>query len=133
APKVTDKRPLHVYGLVAGIERSFAFVNDAPVWQTWIHPDTDGEKHPAGRVLTERLQRAHTVVFQAVVRLLNQAVAWPVLRTELDGEDMETLRRLHRLSDWVVTIDRNAGLEYFDSPRDARAVYDAYVIDAVPE
>ena len=40
---------------------------------------------------------------------------------------------LHRLSDWVVTLDRNAGIEYFDSPRDNREIYDAYVIDCVPE
>ena len=40
---------------------------------------------------------------------------------------------LHRLSDWVITVDRNVGIEYFDSPRTARTVYDAYVIDSVPE
>ena len=30
-------------------------------------------------------------------------------------------------------MDRNAGIEYFDSPKDNRAIYDAYVIDCVPE
>ena len=43
------------------------------------------------------------------------------------------LDTLHRLCDWVVTVDRNAGVEYFDSPRESPAVYDAYLIDAVPE
>ncbi len=43
------------------------------------------------------------------------------------------LRQLHRLCDWVVTVDRNAGIEYFASPRDNREIYDAYVTDCVPE
>jgi hypothetical protein len=40
---------------------------------------------------------------------------------------------LHRLCDWVITLDRNAGIEYFDSPRTNKEIYDAYVIDCVPE
>ena len=30
-------------------------------------------------------------------------------------------------------MDRNAGIEYFDSPKDNKEIYDAYVIDCVPE
>jgi len=30
-------------------------------------------------------------------------------------------------------VDRNAGIEYFDSPIDNKEIYDAYVIDCVPE
>ena len=29
--------------------------------------------------------------------------------------------------------DRNAGVEFFDSPNEEQAIYDAYVIDCVPE
>ncbi len=43
------------------------------------------------------------------------------------------LRHLHGLCDWVITLDRNAGVEYFDSPRDNPEIYEAYVIDFVPE
>jgi hypothetical protein len=32
-----------------------------------------------------------------------------------------------------MTADRNAGMEYFDSPHELPTVYDAYVIDCVPE
>ena len=61
--------------------------------------------------------------------------AWPVLLTRVSADDLETLRSLHRLSDWVVTVNRNAGIEFYDSPREASGapVFDAYVIDAVPE
>ena len=43
------------------------------------------------------------------------------------------MREIHRLCDWVITLDRNAGIEYFDSPKDNKDIYDAYVIDCVPE
>lgn len=43
------------------------------------------------------------------------------------------LRTIHHRADWVVTVDRNAGVEFFDSPREEQAIYDAYVIDCVPE
>ena len=45
----------------------------------------------------------------------------------------DSLAELHRLCDWVVTLDRNAGIEYFDSPQDNQEIYDAYIIDCVPE
>ncbi|MFZ4791054.1 MAG: hypothetical protein ACOYMW_09220 [Candidatus Competibacteraceae bacterium] len=53
--------------------------------------------------------------------------------TEVDAEQANLLENLHRLCDWVIAADRNAGLEYFDSPRDLPLVYDAYLIDCVPE
>ena len=58
---------------------------------------------------------------------------WPILLTEPSADDMEMIGRLHQLCDWVITVDRNAGIEYFDSPHEAEAIFDAYVIDAVPE
>ena len=128
-----ESSPLHVFGLVASLERKFSFEGETPVWDAWVNPEQDGEKHPTARALTERLNRVHSATLSAVARSLAKPTGWPLLRTELNYEEVETLKTLHRLSDWVVTVDRNAGIEYFDSPREARAVYDAYVIDAVPE
>ena len=45
----------------------------------------------------------------------------------------ERIQALHRSADWVITADRNVCIEYFESPKDARTVYDAYIIDCVPE
>jgi DNA phosphorothioation-dependent restriction protein DptH len=58
---------------------------------------------------------------------------WPVLITEVSPDRGEMLAALHRLCDWVVTVDRHAGVEYFDSPRDLPSLYEAYLIDCVPE
>ena len=51
----------------------------------------------------------------------------------MSADRREELVTLHEQSDWVITVDRNAGIEFFDSPMDSQAVYDAYVIDCVPE
>jgi DNA phosphorothioation-dependent restriction protein DptH len=80
------------------------------------------------------LLRCHQAVLSSVARNLDYgADYWPVVRTEMSAEGQEQLTQLHDLSDWVVTIDRNAGVEFFDSPQKSRAIYDAYLIDCVPE
>ena len=53
--------------------------------------------------------------------------------TSVPPDKEDDLKRLHGLCDWVLTVDRNGGIEYFDSPRDNQPAYDAYVIDCVPE
>jgi DNA phosphorothioation-dependent restriction protein DptH len=128
-----ESSPLYVFGLVASLERKFSFTGETPIWEAWVNPEQDGEKHPTARILAERLNRVHSATLRAVARAHGKPSGWPVLCTELNYQQVETLETLHRLSDWVVTVDRNAGIEYFDSPREARSVYDAYVIDAVPE
>jgi len=125
--------PLHVYGLTAATQRSFRFQPEVR-WESWHPPVTEGIKHPAGRVLSERLTRVHRAALKAVVRNAGRpGDHWPVLCTTLLPDQQEDLYRVHALSDWVVTVDRNAGVEFFDSPRDARGIFEAYVIDCVPE
>jgi len=73
---------------------------------------------------------------RSVTRSLNAAEdSWPVLLTEIASEKEESLRKLHKLCDWVITLDRNVGIEYFDSPRtqNLSAIYDAFIIDCIPE
>ncbi|HEV7301654.1 MAG TPA: hypothetical protein VGN72_19990 [Tepidisphaeraceae bacterium] len=126
-------RPAQAYGLVAQPERRWTFT-PTPTWVSFQPPLIDGEKHPAGKVLTDRMLRLQRVVLQAVAAHRGgDAGAWPALVTRLSPERRAALTRLHHLSDWVVTVDRNAGVEYFDSPHEAGAVYDTYVIDCVPE
>ena len=125
--------PLHVYGLVANIQRSFSFQPSAE-WLSWIPPDADGEKHPAGRAISERLVKLNKSLMRCVCRFSRKGDdVWPVLRTSLTAEQQEMLRIVHQLSDWVITIDRNAGIEFFDAPKDEPTIYETYVIDCVPE
>ena len=127
------KHPYYAFGLLSFFDRTFTS-EPSPLWQSSVCTPDNGEKHPSDRTHTERLMRIQDAVTRSVVsRLGGGETQWPLLRTEISPEKADSLRELHRLCDWVITLDRNVGLEYFDSPRDNREIYDAYVIDAVPE
>ncbi|NJM11462.1 MAG: ATP-binding protein [Synechococcaceae cyanobacterium SM1_2_3] len=124
---------LEAHGLTLMPTREFQ-PGPIPHWISFIPADPKGESHPSTRLLTTRQIKLHSVLLQAVARHLGgNAEDWPVLLTEVDAEQANLLENLHGLCDWVITADRNAGLEYFDSPRDLPLVYDAYLIDCVPE
>ncbi|MDP2606045.1 MAG: hypothetical protein Q8S00_26180 [Deltaproteobacteria bacterium] len=129
APK---SRPLFAFGMLSFLEREYTST-PSPLWRSVVLASTDGEKHPSDRTHTERLVRLQQVIQKCVSRSMNEEANLPALRTEISPEKAHSLRELHRLCDWVITLDRNAGIEYFDSPRDNKAIYDAYVIDCVPE
>lgn len=131
-PRPADKLPLLAFGLIAHLRREFRFENGRPCWRLNAAPEHEGEKL-SERIVTDRLLRMHTALLDATARSAGVVGGWPVLVTEPSADDMDVIERLHRLCDWVVMVDRNAGVEYFDSPREAEHVFDAYVIDAVPE
>ena len=123
---------LYVYGLLTFFERTYVPL-PVPIWQSKMPIPTKGEKHPSDKTHTERLLRVQEQLARSVARHLGDDEQWAALQTEISSEMAESLNNLHRVSDWVITLDRNAGIEYFDSPRDNPTIYDAYVIDAVPE
>ena len=84
--------------------------------------------------ILKRLDDLQRVIQRTVARHVGAGNGeLPVLYTEVSREKEDGLKELHRLCDWVITLDRNAGIEYFDSPQDNQTIYDAYVIDCVPE
>jgi DNA phosphorothioation-dependent restriction protein DptH len=129
---LTRTRPLQAFGLLSFFDRTYTSL-PSPSWASTMLIGTDGEKHPSDRSHTDRLLRLQRVISEAVVRNLSPKAGVPTLRTEISVEKAHSLKELHRLCDWVITLDRNAGLEYFDSPNDNREIYDAYLIDCVPE
>jgi hypothetical protein len=46
----------------------------------------------------------------------------PMIWTTPSGDNVEMLDMLHRMCDWVVTVDRKAVGEYFDSLRDTSVI-----------
>ncbi len=131
-PPKPSARPFYAFGLISFLEREYSEA-PSPRWRGKVLRASEGEKHPSERSHTERLVRLQEALHKCTARNLPAPAARPVLVTEIPPEKAESLHTLHRLCDWVVTVDRNAGIEYFDSPRDNREVYDAYVIDCVPE
>jgi DNA phosphorothioation-dependent restriction protein DptH len=132
----SQSRPLFAYGLLSFFERQYAS-QPAPVWRSNVLRSFEGEKHPSDRTHSDRLSRLQNAIVKCVVRKIGRnidgSIPQPVLRTEISPDKAHGLHELHRLCDWVITLDRNAGIEYFDSPRDNKDIYDAYVIDCVPE
>jgi DNA phosphorothioation-dependent restriction protein DptH len=125
-------RPLYAFGLLSFFERDYSN-SPSPLWQSAILSSSEGEKHPSDRTHTERLARLQHTIQRSVARSIGAERELPILRTEISPDKAQSLRELHRLCDWVITLDRNAGIEYFDSPQDNKDIYDAYVIDCVPE
>lgn len=125
-------RPFYAFGLLSFFERDYSSL-PSPLWRSTIVVPSDGEKHPSDRTHTERLVRLQQAVQRSVARGIGPEMDLPTLKTEISPDKAQSLRELHRLCDWVITLDRNAGIEYFDSPRDNKDIYDAYVIDCVPE
>ncbi len=128
----SSSRPFYVYGLLNSFEREYAHV-PAPNWRSAMPPSRDGEKHPSDRKHTERLMRLQEAIQNAVVRNIGAEGGRPALKAEISPEKEKSLLQLHHLCDWVITLDRNFGVEFFDSPRENEDTYDAYIIDCVPE
>jgi hypothetical protein len=57
----------------------------------------------------------------------------PTIQLELNKQDRHILSEIHKRSDWVFTIDRNFGIEYFDNPEDSNPNLKSYLIDYTPE
>ena len=128
----SPSRPFYVYGLINSFEREYAHV-PAPIWRSTIPLSREGEKHPSDRRHTERLMRLQEAIQNAVARNIGADGKRPSLKAEISPVNAESLRQLHHLCDWVITLDRNFGIEFFDSPRENEETYDTYVIDCVPE
>lgn len=123
----------YAFGLLSFYKRHFS-AKPTPTWYGTIPCARNGERHPSDRMHSERLSRLQDALQESVVRNVRAGNGrLPVLHTAISPEKADSLKGLHRLCDWVITLDRNAGIEYFDSPRDNREIYDAYVIDCVPE
>jgi hypothetical protein len=55
----------------------------------------------------------------------------PIVALQLDPSAQALLKQVHEISDWVLTLDRNLGLDYFDSPSSSREA--GYLLDFAPE
>lgn len=125
---------LEVHGLALSPDRQFEVREGVATWRVQVPPNFTGDVHPVAPVLSSRLVKSHKAVLGAVARWLGGGRAsWPVLMTCVSPDLEELFGKLHQQCDWVITADRNAGVEYFDSPEALNKVYDAYLIDCVPE
>lgn len=125
---------LEVHGLALSPDRQFEVKEGVATWRVQVPQKLVGKTHPVTPYLSKRLVESHAAVLTVVARWLGgDNESWPVLTTHVSPDLEELFGKLHRQCDWVITADRNAGMEYFDSPEALSKVYDAYLIDCVPE
>lgn len=94
---------------------------------------------PSGALAASDRERALDTLLDATQRVQAISAAGevtapgvaPVVAVQLDQQAQALLRQAHDVSDWVLTIDRNIGLEYFDSPSSVQEC--GYLLDFSPE
>ena len=124
--------PFHAFGLLSSPRKEYVR-EPLPAWRASVSLSPKGEKHPSARMHTERLMSLQRAVQRAAARNLDPEAEQALLQTEIPPEKAKELRKLHRLCDRVVALDRGAGVEYFDSPREDREIYDDHAVDCAPQ
>ncbi|OXJ18401.1 ATP-binding protein [Burkholderia sp. AU6039] len=77
------------------------------------------------------ISRAVSVAVATVARSQYLPHARPVVALSLSADERAMLHQVHEVSDWVLTIDRNLGIEFFDHRR--HATRPDYLIDHSPD
>ena len=128
-----------LYGLLVRFVPSF---QESGGRLTWVHrlafpANASREKHPSHGAYTTLLADTHREYIAAVHAVLAPTVSNALLGLVVDLSDADRSRSdtLHRASDWVITLDRFAGLELYDDAAggvgSARAR--TYLLDYAPE
>ncbi len=125
------RRGSFVGGLVQEPETTLGSRESGFGWYKGLRAAPGASATPLESLLTDLLSATQRLQASAATGEVNSADVAPLLALRLDGEGQSLLRLIHTYSDWVLTIDRNLGLEYFDSPS---APDDAgYLLDYAPE
>lgn len=126
-------RSSFLHGLIQEQVTHFAGDEAHYAWQRQLVPapcrELPGDDETMGARLAELLARIATL--QASVAAGKPVAAVPTLQLNLGPRDKNLLYQVHGISDWVLTIDRHLGLDYFDA--DAPDDRPIYLLDFRPE
>lgn len=103
---------------------------------TWLRRPLHGVAQPihgaeALSDLMGSISRAVSVAVATVARGQYLPYARPVVALSLSADERAMLHQVHEVSDWVLTIDRNLGIEFFDHRR--HPTRPDYLIDHSPD
>jgi hypothetical protein len=130
-----SERPMGVtplYGLIQGFDTEFVDDDSGTFWnkQPIIGRSFGANNHAACFDLLSSLSRHLCFATSAVAASGASFNAVPVVTLGLDVAQRELIYEVHQISDWVFTIDRNMGIEFFD--HGGRKNRPDYLIDYVP-
>jgi len=126
------------FGLQVDLGNDFITGETEQGWYrtVWLPPESQVTPHPAEKRLTQTLLRLQRVIAQATARLMGgKGDKWPATKVPVGAEQFRLFAKLHENSDWVLTVDRNLGVELFDSPMAPGRLGDnaeRYLIDYAP-
>lgn len=103
---------------------------------TWLRRPLHGVAQPLDGAealsdLIAGISRAVSVAVATVARSQYLPHARPVVALSLSADERAMLHQVHEVSDWVLTIDRNLGIEFFDHRR--HSTRPDYLIDHSPD
>ncbi|MEJ6004775.1 hypothetical protein WG899_04385 [Paucibacter sp. AS339] len=122
-----------VHGLVQPFEVSY-LEDEQSI--TWLRRPLHGAAQPLDGAealsdLMGGISRAVSVAVATVARSQYLPHARPVVALSLSADERAMLHQVHEVSDWVLTIDRNLGIEFFDHRR--HSTRPDYLIDHSPD
>lgn len=128
-----DPIPVPVHGLVQQMRVTFVDTDAAVAWHK--QPSHGGARDLAGaEECSDLLAALPASIAAATAAVATGGAATglvPRITLSLDADDTALLHQAHRCSDWVISVDRTLGIEYFDSPGSPRRP--DYVIDYAPD
>ena len=135
--RAEDAHPLDEASFVHGLIQPYAIeYREIDELITWSRRPLHGLARPLpGREeLTDLLSTASRLMSVGAASAARNRFlpnARPVVLLSLKAEDRALLHQVHEVSDWVLTIDRNLGIEFFDHRR--HATRPDYLIDHSPD
>jgi DNA phosphorothioation-dependent restriction protein DptH len=100
-------------------------------WQKGLNPRPSTVADDWERLLVRALGATQEIQARSTLGVDEPAGIGPLLAMQLDTRGQALLKQVHVASDWVFTLDRNLGLEFYDSPTAAREA--GYLLDFAPE
>jgi hypothetical protein len=121
-----------LYGLIQGFDTEFVDDDSGTFWnkRPIVGRSLGADNHAACFDLLSSLSRHLCFATSAVAASGASFNAVPVVTLGLDVAQRELIYEVHQISDWVFTIDRNMGIEFFD--HGGRKNRPDYLIDYVP-
>ncbi len=127
-----------LFGLMVRMLPRFASGPDGVRWEHRLQPvvESSTARHP-NKAYTPALAHLHSSILAAVGRVLEPTLkkGTPAVVVDLPVSESRLIDAVHSLSDWVITLDRFFGVEFYDAPSDPSlsAVAQKYLLDYAPE
>jgi DNA phosphorothioation-dependent restriction protein DptH len=105
-----------VHGLLQDFHSDYTEDEHTVAWRRWPRHGRALEL-PEAEELTDLLTSLPMLLSTAVASVATGQVGpklVPIITLSLDAQDRSLIHHVHEVSDWVITVDRNMGIEFFD-------------------